>query len=112
MSPDIVDRLGTPVTAVFGDSSGGQGGTSESVSRRGRRSRCCGRIGFPSSQPEPFGPTETAVTIVRRQARRNGDPYPRYDECLVPLGESLRLGRTAMTADVAPCRLDASTEPL
>jgi hypothetical protein len=36
----------------------------------------------------------------------------RYDGCLVPLGESLRLGRTAVSADVAPCRFDASTEPL
>lgn len=43
---------------------------------------------------------------------RHRVPSPRYDECLVPLGESLRLGRTAMSATVAPCRLDASTEPL
>jgi len=28
-----------------------------------------------------------------------------------PLGESLRLGRTAILADAAPCRFDASTEP-
>jgi hypothetical protein len=33
------------------------------------------------------------------------------DYFLVPLGESLRLGRTAVWADVTPCRFDASTEP-
>lgn len=42
----------------------------------------------------------------------SGPAHTRYDESLVPLGESLRLGRTAMSATVAPCRLDASTEPL
>lgn len=39
-------------------------------------------------------------------------PSPLYNELLIPLGESLRLGRTAIWATVAPCRLDASTEPL
>jgi hypothetical protein len=37
---------------------------------------------------------------------------PLYAGYLVPLGESLRLGRMAASADVAPCRFDASTEPL
>ncbi len=37
---------------------------------------------------------------------------PRYNGLLAPLGESLRLGRTADSADVAPCRFDASTEPV
>jgi hypothetical protein len=37
---------------------------------------------------------------------------PRYNGLLAPLGESLRLGRMADLADVAPCRFDASTEPL
>jgi hypothetical protein len=50
--------------------------------------------------------------------RVSADPGPKRPvsrrgrmELSSPLGESRRLGRTAVLADVTPCRFYASTEP-
>lgn len=67
--------------------------------------------GCPGQPRQPGDPSWAADRSSSGEPTdRSGGRRGRLSE-LVPLGESLRLGRTAITADGAPCRFDASTEP-
>jgi hypothetical protein len=73
------------------------------------------RLPKPGSEPKGKwsgvkGNAASCTTVDLGPAETNNGSL-RYAGALVPLGESLRLGRTAMSADAAPCRFDASTEP-
>ena len=57
------------------------------------------------TRPEPLDHRSSCPDVGMKRG------WPRYTGGLVPLGESLRLGRMAVPAEVAPCRFDASTEP-
>jgi hypothetical protein len=61
----------------------------------------------PISDFPPAGVSEPHVVgrLGRRSRGRHSTLGP------TPLGESPRWGRTAVSAHVAPCRFDVSTEP-